>query len=475
MDGMESATETTPLIVPRAEHVISRKDLSPNALVVLRELNRRGYKAYLVGGAIRDLLVGRRPKDMDVATDASPNQVKRLFHSCRLIGRRFRLAHVHFRDDIVEVATFRRSESDPHPPPAEAAVETAPRTEPTPPRGTRHEGLVKADDGRILRDNIFGTPEQDARRRDFTVNALFYNIADFSIIDYVGGLEDIRNRVVRTIGDPVTRLVEDPVRMVRAVRFAAVLGFTLDPELRRAMGELRDHLTTASSSRMYEEVLKLFTLGKAETTLALLRDVGLFPVLFPHLADLGEEDRARADVRLGDAMRWLDTRSARGEDLDPSMIYLFLVLPALEPVIERLRSEGTWSMAALGEAVNEVTARFSLRAQIPGRVRQDIRSALWNQGRFRKTRGKYPRNFAASPEFPLSLELLRFNVAMGTADAALLGWWDSYVKTPPGEAPRPFEEGAPSGAPRPGRRRRRGRRRRSPKEGVENAGQERSA
>ncbi|MBP7868372.1 MAG: polynucleotide adenylyltransferase PcnB [Acidobacteria bacterium] len=472
---MESTAESIPRVVPRAEHVISRKDLSPNALVVLRELNRRGYKAYLVGGAIRDLLVGRRPKDMDVATDASPNQVKRLFHSCRLIGRRFRLAHVHFRDDIVEVATFRRSEADPHPAPAEAPAEAAPRTEPVPPRSTRHEGLVKAEDGRILRDNIFGTPEQDARRRDFTVNALFYNIADFSIIDYVGGLEDIRNRVIRTIGDPVSRLVEDPVRMVRAVRFAAILGFDLDPALRQAIGELRDHLTTASSSRMYEEVLKLFALGKAETTLALLRDVGLFPVLFPHLADLGAEGRERVDTRLLQAVRWLDARSARGEDLDPSLVYLFLTFPALEPALERLRSEGTWSMAAVGEAVHEVTARFSLRAQIPGKVRQDIRSALWNQGRFRKTRGKYPRNFAASPEFPISLEFLRFNVSTGVSDAALLTWWDAYVNLTPGNSAPPLEEGAPAGSPRAGRRRRRGRRRRGPRDGGDKAGQERSA
>jgi poly(A) polymerase len=232
-------------------------------------LKERGDLAYLVGGGVRDLLLGREPKDFDIATDATPRDIKKIFKNCRLIGRRFRLAHIHFHDEIIEVATFRSPTADE--PEAETAVETALPPVPTAPESTAPEEqtaepaapapeaphrprpprMLKTEEGMILRDNVFGTPEQDALRRDFTVNALFYNIADFSVIDYVDGMEDLRRGLIRIIGDPVVRFTEDPVRMVRAVRFAATLGFKIEENTERSLLELRDRIALASPARMY--------------------------------------------------------------------------------------------------------------------------------------------------------------------------------------------------------------------------------
>ncbi len=210
-DGMTTndGESAAPVIVPREAHPISRKDISKSTLDVLYRLTEAGFTAFIAGGGVRDLLVGRHPKDFDVATDARPEQVKRLFGYCRLVGRRFRLAHVHQRGEVIEVSTFR------------ANLEDAQQ------KSRFHE---KSEDGLILRDNIYGTPEQDAWRRDFTVNALFYNIQDYTIIDYVGGLKDIEAKLIRTIGDPDVRMVEDPVRMIRAARFASTLGFQIEAE-----------------------------------------------------------------------------------------------------------------------------------------------------------------------------------------------------------------------------------------------------
>ncbi|HOP40497.1 MAG TPA: poly(A) polymerase, partial [Geobacteraceae bacterium] len=209
-------------VIPRQDHPVSRSLISPNVLKVLYRLKQNGHVAYLVGGGVRDLILGREPKDFDVATDATPGRIKKLFRNCRLVGRRFRLAHLHFSGEIIEVSTFR---GDTSVGPEEGRGDTSPQFD-----VSGHSQRVVSEDGLVLRDNVFGSPADDARRRDFTVNALAYNIDDFSILDYVGGMEDLRNGVIRTIGDPGLRFVEDPVRMLRAVRFAALLGFTVEEE-----------------------------------------------------------------------------------------------------------------------------------------------------------------------------------------------------------------------------------------------------
>src|SRR5215218_674078 len=240
---LQFAGMVTPRIIPRAQHTLSRKDIDPDALKVLNRLRQFDHLAYLVGGSVRDLLLGRRPKDFDVGTSAHPYQVKRLFRNCWIIGRRFRLAHVKFGPKVIEVATFRRQVAAGE----EVVQDGVPAPDPTTPEG---EHLIH-------RDNTFGTPEEDAFRRDFTINALFYDIADFSVIDYVGGLEDLQSKVVRSIGDPDVRLREDPVRMIRALALAARLDFEIEPTLLAAIRAHRQEIAKSSLPRLLEEYYKI--------------------------------------------------------------------------------------------------------------------------------------------------------------------------------------------------------------------------
>src|SRR5512138_2072571 len=270
-----------PRIISRAEHNISRQLVSPNALRVLYRLRDSGFTACLVGGCVRDLLLGREPKDFDIATDATPGEIKKIFRNCRLIGRRFRLAHIHFRDEIIEVATFRAGGDL-----AEPEEETGNGDEEPSDETRREPGhFHKSDEGVLLRDNLFGTPEEDAWRRDFTVNALSYNIADFSIVDYVGGVEDLNLGIIRTIGDPWERFTEDPVRMLRALRFSAQLGFSLEKSCRQAIGDMAERICQAAPPRLFDEMLKMFFSGEGEQCYQLLRQCGLFGALFPFLED----------------------------------------------------------------------------------------------------------------------------------------------------------------------------------------------
>jgi len=272
-----------PTIVPRAEHPISRRDIDPDALKVLYRLRQFDHVAYLVGGSVRDLLLGRRPKDFDIGTSAHPYQVKRLFRNCWIIGRRFRLAHVRFGPKIIEVATFRRQLK-----PGEEVVQDG---VPAP---------VQLD--LIHHDNTFGTPEEDAFRRDFTINALFYDIATFSVIDYVGGLVDLRSGIVRSIGDPEVRLREDPVRMMRAVALAARLGFTIEPDVRTAISRHRHEIARSSPARLLEEYYKILRAGWAEKTFHDLAAAGLLEPISTELHDGAGEPLWRSLSRL-DAYR----------------------------------------------------------------------------------------------------------------------------------------------------------------------------
>ncbi len=266
-----------PRILSRPEHIISRKNIDPDALRVLYRLKNQGFVAYLVGGGVRDLLLERQPKDFDIGTSAHPQQVRKLFRNCFIVGRRFRLAHVRFGRKVVEVSTFRRA-------------------------ATPDEG-----DTLIRRDNTFGTPEEDAFRRDFTVNALFYDIANFSVIDWVGGLEDLKARLIRTIGDPVVRLREDPVRMLRAVALAARLEFTIDPDTAEAVRVLRGEIVRSSPARILEELYKILRQGRSRETFRMLHEYGLLAYMLP------EADRAIAaggDALLGSLSRLDEYRRA---------------------------------------------------------------------------------------------------------------------------------------------------------------------
>ena len=259
MFGFLKKRAKRPVVYKRQEHCISRKNIDPDALKVLYRLSSLGYTAYLVGGGVRDLLMGREPKDFDVGTSAKPNELKRIFRNCFLIGRRFRLAQIRFGAKVIETATFRQNSQ------------------------TVGEIIEHASEG-PLEDNTFGTPETDAYRRDFTVNGLFYDIKDFSVIDWVGGMKDIQNRVIRAIGDPNVRFQEDPVRMMRAVKFSSRLGFTIEPKTLAAMKRHHSCILTAAQPRVCEEVFRLFTYGHSATAFRLMWQTGLLADLLPELS-----------------------------------------------------------------------------------------------------------------------------------------------------------------------------------------------
>jgi poly(A) polymerase len=345
----------TPRIVPRAEHTISRRDIDPDALKVLNRLRQHNYTAYLVGGSVRDLLLGRRPKDFDIGTSAHPSEVKRLFRNCWIIGRRFRLAHVKFGTKVIEVATFRRQVEDPLPDPEPTATEATEATEAGDAPGAETDGREtdRIDDGTgdeaaaaaetaaagagpddaqpgsprdhlIHRDNTFGTPEEDAFRRDFTVNALFYDIATFSVIDYVGGLDDLQARVIRSIGDPEVRFHEDPVRMLRAIVLAARLGFTVDPPAAEAIRAHAREIERSAPARMIEEFYKILRSGSAERAFHELEEIGLLQWIAPELVGLGEP--------LWEALAALDRYRRRFDQTPDTLTNAVLLGTLLAPV-----------------------------------------------------------------------------------------------------------------------------------------------
>jgi poly(A) polymerase len=313
-----------PVIVPRAEHPISRSQVDADALKVLYRLHQNGYVAYLVGGSVRDLLLGRHPKDFDIGTSAHPYQVKRLFRNCWIIGRRFRLAHVRFGPKTIEVATFRRLVSAAELAEAEAAEEADVRAEGVPLEGDDRDRLVH-------RDNTFGTPEEDAFRRDFTINALFYDIGTFSIIDYTGGLEDLRNGLIRSIGEPAERFQEDPVRMLRAVAMAARLGFRIDPPIDEAIATHRDDITRAAPARLIEEFYKLLRSGSAEQAFRMMAERRLLEAIAPELQE-GSGDA------LWTSLAAVDTYRRRFESIPDTLTNAVLLGSLLMPLGHTLRS-----------------------------------------------------------------------------------------------------------------------------------------
>ena len=314
-----------PVIVPRAEHPISRSQVDADALKVLYRLHQNGYIAYLVGGSVRDLLLDRRPKDFDIGTSAHPYQVKRLFRNCWIIGRRFRLAHVRFGPKTIEVATFRRQVSAAEAAAAEAAAEE---------QAVANDGVPLDDDERdrlVHRDNTFGTPEEDAFRRDFTINALFYDIGTFSIIDYTGGLEDLRNGLVRSIGDPTERFQEDPVRMLRAVAMAARLGFHIDPPIDAAIAAHRDDIARSAPARLVEEFYKLMRSGSAAPAFRMLAERRLLEPIAPELQRGGGE-------ALWESLAALDTYRQRFEGIPDTLTNAILLGSLLLPLGHTQRS-----------------------------------------------------------------------------------------------------------------------------------------
>lgn len=385
----------------------------------------------MVGGGVRDLLLGREPKDFDVATDASPEQVRDVFRNCRLIGRRFRLAHVHFGREIIEVATFRAGQDEQ---PGDAQ---------------------QTDEGMLLRDNVYGTIEQDALRRDFSVNALYYNIADFSIIDYAGGMQDLQDGVLRLLGDPETRYREDPVRMLRAARFSAKLGFRLDPETDAPIAELAPLLGDIPAARLFEETLKLFMGGTAVGSFERLRQFGLFAQLFPDTeSSLAQLDQEFPLTLVTKGLENTDNRIREEKPVTPAFLFAVLLWEPVRQRSEVLQAKGDAPYQAVMKAASEVVSRQIDRVSLPRRFSTPMQEIWALQARFTNTRGKRPSRLMAHPRFRAAYDFLLLRAAAGEADRELADWWTQY-QDGNAEAPAPTEAGSTSRRSSRRRRRRR--------------------
>lgn len=397
----EKGTEVR--IIPRPEHNISRANISENAVKVLYRLKNSGYQAHLVGGGVRDLLLGREPKDFDIATDAHPEDVKKVFRNCRLIGRRFRLAHVHFGREIIEVATFRSMQDD---------VKAGDR---------------QTENGMLVRDNVYGTIEEDALRRDFTINALYYNIEDFSVIDYADGLKDLEDGVLRLLGDPETRFREDPVRMLRAVRFAAKLGFNIDPSCEEQLSEIGDLLQSVPAARLFEEVLKLFMSGVALHSFEKLRHYGLFGELFPETEEcLAHEEHDFPVTFVVRGMKNTDTRIREGKPVTPAFLFAVLLWEPVRLFANELQARGEPLLPSMQQAGSEVLMEQLQCVSIPKRFSLPMRE-IWNlQHRFEQRSGKRPHRLLTHPRFRAAYDFLLLRAESGETDMELAEWWTRF-------------------------------------------------
>ncbi len=412
-----------PVVRERSDHTVSRKQISQNALKVLYRLNHCGHKAYLVGGGVRDLLLGRNPKDFDVSTDARPRRVQRLFRNAYLIGRRFRLVHIKFGEEVIETSTFRRQ-------PEETGSENG--------------------DGSLYHhsDNTYGTPEEDARRRDFTINALFYDVESFSVIDHVGGLKDLDRKLVRCIGQPDIRFQEDPVRMLRAVRFAARLEFKLEPRTRKAILKHHAKILQSPAPRLLEELYRLFPFRSGERALRLLKACRLSGDLIPELEPFMS---GRQSALFWGILRELDAAGDdEGKAADPALIFACLLYPAYRAAVSAAgRGSGKPDGAAIAR---DVLGPISERFRIPRKVYYEVVQILNAQRRFEKTREKFShRRFAQHPCFGQMLALREIVLKATDGDLASIEEWKSLHA-------EHAHQGFPAGRRRPGRRRPRGRR-----------------
>ena len=495
------APTAVPRIIPRADHTISRSHISPNALRVLYKLRDAGFMAFLVGGCVRDLLIGLEPKDFDVATDALPEQVKRLFRNCRLVGRRFRLAHVFFGREIIEVATFRAASApsqgeeplpDADPEDGEAPELDDPqlleaeslggarlsgteldeadlsdprsrdadlngraggdsesgrraggasassargargasnydRTFPTTDPDTDTDVLTERmfdETGRILRDNVYGTIDADVWRRDFTANSLYYNIADFSVWDYCGGVEDVRARKLKLIGDPETRFREDPVRMLRAARFEAKLGFTIDPPTAEPIGRLRDLLGGVPPARLFDESLKLFLGGHGERSFEVLRRRGLLAALLPTVdAYLTAHPGSLVEKLLLQGLRNTDERVRADKPVTPTFLFALLLYGPIAGIIEATPPERWHELGTILDACDLAARQAQTNVAIPKRFSLGVREMFGLQPRLEHPRGRRALRVLEHPRFRAAYDLLLLRAEYGLASSEIAQWW----------------------------------------------------
>ncbi len=429
-----------PNTLSRDQHNISRKDISKNALKVLYRLNEAGYSSYLVGGGVRDLLLQQNPKDFDIATDASPEEVKALFKNCRLIGRRFRLAHVVFGRDIIEVATFRAAHSE-------------------------GEGGATGDSGRITRDNVFGgTLADDAVRRDFTVNALYYNIDDFSVVDFFDGVEHLEQGRLTFIGDAQDRVIEDPVRALRAVRFAAKLGLRMDDDCVAAIEQHRHLLSEIPPARLFEEVLKLVQSGHGVASFELLREHDLLQYLFPLADSRLKQGDEYAETMILRGLGNTDSRIKEELPVTPFYIYAVFLWPDVIAAAQVHEADGFDPVPALHMAADEIVPQQLAATSLPKRYSAPMREVWVMQPRLKNTRGARAKRMLSNPRFRAAYDFLCLRCDTGENLKELCDSWESMQQTPEGQAL--LEEARKQAASR--------RRTRAPREGRPSAKKTRS-
>jgi len=400
-----------PVVIARSRHTITRANISPNALKVLYRLKDADYQGYLVGGGVRDLLLGREPKDFDIATDAHPEDIRRLFRNCRLIGRRFRLAHVLFGREVIEVATFRALQ--------EVAQDS---------NGERHID----DEGRIVRDNVYGTLAEDAFRRDFTVNALYYNIKDFSVIDYVGGMDDLNAGVLRLIGDPETRYREDPVRMLRAVRFATKLGFRLHPDTERPVKEMAPLLGDIPPARLFDEMLKLFMGGYALANFEALRHYNLFELLFPLTEQaLTHEEEHFPLTLISHGMENTDRRIEEDKPVTPAFLFAVFLWQPVRERARQLEAEGQHPAQALQHASSQIIAEQASVMAMPRRYSLPMREIWMLQLRLERKGGRRSMRVLSHPRFRAAYDFLLLRGEAGEVPVELGQWWTDFQEKHP--------------------------------------------
>ncbi len=408
----------TPVQVSAPEHGIDPDSISAGAMTIVRELHDAGYEGLLVGGCVRDLLLGGHPKDYDVVTDARPEQIAKIFKKVRLIGRRFRLAHVRIGREIIEVSTYRAHRGD------DDFTEDS------------HSAL-----GRLLSDNIYGSREEDVVRRDFTVNALFYDCVDDVVFDYLGGLDDIRQRILRIIGDPVARIKEDPVRLLRAVRFAAKLDFKFHPDTEAALRPMAFHLEEVPRARLYEEVLKLFHNGRALKTFKMLREYELFEPLFPHTYELLEEDyEGKRQHFIELAMENTDRRVAQDKPVIPAYLFAVLLWPPVREGWIDYQAQGKNDFEALRDAAHDVIMEQVGRVAIPRRVSIPVRE-IWDlHRRLQNIRPRNVERLMAHKRFRAAYDFCLLRAQAGEISSDAGDWWTRFQNEDPAGRKRMLRE-----------------------------------
>ncbi len=447
MSDQKGRDRHRPSIIPRADHNVSRANISNNAIKVLHRLHKGGFQSFLVGGCVRDLLLKHQPKDFDVATDASPEEVRKLFRNCRLIGRRFRLAHIHFGREIIEVATFRATHDE------------------------LDDGDVRGqtdERGRILRDNRYGKLEDDVWRRDFTANALYYTLDGYSIWDFVGGVKDLEQRVLRVIGDPDVRYREDPVRMLRAVRFAAKLDFSIDDPSEKPLWDLGYLLEDVPPARLFDEIIKMFLAGRAIESLRLLEHYRLLVHLFPALvAQLEKDQDGKFRKLLLEGLATTDQRVKEDKPVTTFFLFAVLLWAPIKCRFDQLHGGGMPPIPAMQDAVEEIVKAQQTHITVPRRTITPMKEMLALQSRFNMRKGVRSLRFLHHPRFRAAYDFMLLRTSCDDFDGEAAQWWTDIQLADEKTQRAMAQVGHGGGSGKRKRRpRRRGGRKRSPEQGA---------